>query len=235
MGGIDEAARNLEAVRTGPTQRAAQRIRSEYIEPQVSPDGPMPRPLAEPRLGWQRAHDLRQSLDEQSGTLRRASDPTDVSTAGGAAEARDVLGQLMNRAAEDVDPALRETWRTANRRYALRSLLNDQSNGSARRLMPNIAEAGELVTNPTGAPQMRLAAGLYARYSPALRTRTLQAIVPQLRAMGPRAARWADTLEQASRRGNTALATAHFAMSRQDPDYRQAVERMQQEQREGQE
>jgi hypothetical protein len=225
VGGVDEAARRLEGLRTGPAQRGAARLRADYIEPQVAQSGPMPRPLEEPRMGWQRAHDLRQQLDTESGVLSRAADPAEHSAAGGAAEARDALAALMNRSAEEADPALRGTWREANRRWSLRELLGENARGSATRLMPTMAEATAFAAgDPTSAMTARVASGAWSRYRPALQTRSLQGIAATLRTLGPRAERWSRTLDAAGRRGAVPLAAAHAILSRTDPEYRRAIE-----------
>lgn len=58
----------------------------------------------------------------------------------------------------------------------------------------------------------------------------LEGLSNRFRALGtPQAARWGQILDAAQQRGQAALAAAHYTMSRQDPDYRQAVEAMQEE------
>lgn len=255
--GVEQSARGLETLETGPANRAAQTMRSDFIEPRLEPlppDVEGPRDLRNPTIPFRDAHSLRRHLDRVSNAFGRASDPAAESAAGAADEARDVLQRLMNESIEAADPArnpaalgalrdfgsrsmnstpLSETWRTANRRASLQALLEQNSRAGGGLFAPSTAEGvGTALAGPLAGQAARLQQGAANRYGPALRARGLRLLANRMRNMGPRFQRFADVLEQATQRGSTALAAAHLRLSRQSPEYRAAVERMQNEEQE---
>lgn len=226
--GIERGAREIEGVRTGPAQRAASRMRDEYIAPWVDQAAPAPQPLAERSMGWQQAHGLRQQLDQESRAWSRSADPTDTSSAGLAQRARDELGGLMDEAAEGVDPAVRGTWREANRRYALSRLLDENARPSGSRLPGAIAEGASIAQgDPVGATAARASGWLWSRYGAGFRARGMQGLSAALRQIGGRGPQFAQVLDAAAQRGPQAVAVAHWMLSQRDPEYRALTRELQ--------
>ena len=226
----DRAMRSITGelgdMHTGPAQRAIQRMESDYAEPWRNAGRAVTTDARSPDLmDFRQAHRLRRQLDQDSGAFSRASDPTDVSVAGGAASARDDLNAMMNEALDSVDPALRGQWRGANRAYMLERLLADNARQSGSRLPGAIAEGVASATgNVGGAVMARAAGGIVSRYGAGLRVRALDAIIPAMRSGSPALQRAARLLESAQQRGEPAVAAAHYLLSRRSPEYRLMIE-----------
>lgn len=213
----------LGDISTGPAERAVSRVQSDYVDPLLRRAAPGPMGQADDLMGWQQAHNLRQHYDEMSGALSRSTDPADVSTAGGAQVARDEVSGLMNESLDAVDPALRDTWRTANRRYSLLSLLRDNARESGNRTAGAFAEAGALGDLHLGtAAVARTAGNLLTRYRPGVNVRAMDALLPALERGGPALQRAGQVLRGAQQQGPAAVSAAHYLLARQSPEYRRA-------------
>lgn len=216
---LEARAGELAAEPIGSSRRAADRMRTEFIEPLEG--------LADEGLSFGDAHQMRQRLDEMSGAWRRASDPVDTSMAGLAQDARGSLSALMDEAAEAVDPAMREAWREGNRRWSLLRLVEDNARATSSNLPGALAEGiGLSQGNLGGAAMARAAGGLMSRYGPGLRAQGIRALIPMLQRGGPAMRQAAQALRGAATRGEVPLAAAHMALMRRRPDYRRAVQEM---------
>ncbi len=195
---------------------------------------------AAPQLGFGQSHHQRRSIDQLVNWQN--PDPSVASLQGQRVEMRRALSDAMQGAADEAGRG--PEWTAANRGYSLAAELDDIARGYERRnvqggmagAQSRAAGFGRMITGPglLGRAQgaVEAVAGPAAmqelRYAwPGMAYRGLQNLPPRLRALGPQGARWAGMLEQAARRGSTALAAAHFALSRTDPSYRAAVEQTQ--------
>ncbi len=198
-----------------------------------------------PRAGFVESHAQRRALDNQ---INWNNPDEEVASLMGQRQAiRRSLSDAMQGAADAVGRG--PEWADANQRYALASELNDIGRGVERNnvgggyggantraegfsrllhgsgAMERLRGAGEMIAGPAAMQEIR--------YSwPAMNRRRLEATIPVLRTMSPGLQRAAQTLEAAMRRGQTALAAAHYTLMRSDHEYRQAMEAMQNEEQE---
>jgi hypothetical protein len=217
---LSDLREQLAATRTGPHQEAAARLQRQLIDPlmeqldtanQAGPRNVQP-------MTFRQAHDLRQAYDEMAG-WGSSGQPSDRAIASLARDARQDLSGLMDQSIESVSPALRDTWRTANQRWQLGSLIRDNARPQGSQLSGAIAEG---VGGMGGGLSGRVARGVVSNYGPALRMRSLQALVPVLRSLGGGAERFAQMLEQSGT--NEAMAGTHYLLSQTNPEYRQAIQ-----------
>jgi hypothetical protein len=194
------AANDLEGLPIGGP-RAAQALRERVAQP-LQDQGAMT---------FARAHQQRQMLDEIGPAWQR--DP-DLVTAGGQLQnARRSISTAMDEAAESVDPALREQWRAANRRYQAGAILRERARATSSNTPGAGAEAiglDQVLSGQLGGavPMMagRAVGRELTRHGPAVRAVALEGLARRLQSMGPGAQRWARTLEGAQQRGQVAVA-----------------------------
>jgi hypothetical protein len=215
-----------EMVMTGASPARALRQRAEALEQ-----------LPEQSLGFGQSHRQRRELDRLVNWQN--PDPSIASLTGQRAEMRRALSDAMRDAAEGAGRG--PEWTAANRGYSTAAELDDIARGYERRnvqggmagAQSRAAGFGRMVSGPGLVNRAQGAVEAIAgpaamqelRYAwPGASYRGMQALIPQLRAAGPQGARFAATLEAASRRGSIALAAAHALLSQRDPEYRQAVE-----------
>lgn len=222
-------AAELADLDTEAAQRAAETMRRQYLDPLERRAAPGPMGAGEDLMSWGQAHRYRQQLDNEARTFTRATDPVSTSTAGAAQEMRGATSDLMNEAAESVDPAIRDQWRQANRQYSLLSYLEDNVAPSQSRFAGAtgeglaIGEAAIGAANPASAVGARMMGGLTSRYGPGLQARGWGLLQRTLRAgSSPALQRAARVLEGAQRRGPQAVSAAHYMLARRSPEYRRA-------------
>ncbi len=218
---MEAIARQYESLPVGG-QQVADALRTRIIEPL----------RARPAMTFGEAHQQRRLLDD---LIRSWRANPDLTTASGQLQtARRALARAMDDAAANLDPALRDAWRQANRDYSVGAFIGENGRG-AERLSVGGGIGGAVATGvelaQQGVPGSGVASGIVGRELaqqqrmrwPGIRAVGLEGLAARLRAMGPRAQAWADALEGAQRRGNVALAAAHAMLQRTDPAYRQAV------------
>jgi hypothetical protein len=227
---MEAVARELERLPIGGRQ-SGQSLRQQVVDPLREAGA----------VDFRTAHQQRQHLDRMIRSW--ANDPNLATVAGRLQTARRAVSRAMDEAAEGVDPALRSAWRQANRDYSVGAFADEYGRG-AERLSVGGGMGGAVGTgvelamagNPLASIPASLANRVMAQEQrmafPGLRAATLEGLAPRLQAMGPRAQQWAATLRAAQQRGQQSLAAAHYALSRQDPAYRQAVEAAQSQEQE---
>lgn len=235
----------LAATPTGPSLASSRRVDRQLIDPllrssvpenlDVTPEGAIAdqvgrlRPEDAEPLTFDAAHQLRQEFDSMANW--RNANPAQGSLMDAARDARGDLSSAMSQAAENLSPETRAAWQQGNQRYALGSMLRDYARPQGSQLPGAISE-GLGIRALEGIPFVgRVLAGAVSNAGPAIRGRSLQTLIPVLRAMGNGAERFAPILEQSMRAGGPrALAITHYLLSSQQPQYRAAIERAQQEQ-----
>jgi len=231
---MEEEADALAASRIPAFQDAARRMRRELVEP-FAEFGPRFEGPAQP-MSFREAHQLRQQFDELATTF--AADPPLRSLSGRATMARREVSALMNDAAEAVDPAIREQWRTGNRSAQLYYTMRDHARETASNLPGAIAEGAAIFEAlRTGSPAA-LAASMTARgvgrvtgrVWPGIRARSAEGIASRMRAAGQSG--WAGMLEAAEPRGAIAVAAVHNVLMTARPLYRAMVNAFADEDRE---
>lgn len=162
------------------------------------------------------------------------STPNLSTAAGRLRTARREINDAMNEAAERLDPALRAEWNQANRDWSVGEFINDYGRG-AERLSVGGGMGGAAATAIENTVGRAPVVGAWAQRElaqqtrmawPGVRAAGLEALAPRLRALGPRAEGWARALEAAQQRGGTSLAVTHALLQRRYPEYRQAIEEM---------
>lgn len=238
-GQVEDLARTVEP-RAGGRQIAgalrrdvADQWRNQAMAPPAGAAGP-----AGPPIPFEQAHAERMHIDDLAGDLPaqglgRAT--------GRLAEARGMLNRAMTESAQATDPALAQQWAQANRDYSVPAFLLSHGRGAERLntmgggagMISRAVGAGQMLYgNPMGAVEATVGPAIQQEMRmamPGIQARYLRRLVPALRNLGPRGEQWARTLEGASVRGGTAVAAAHAVLSRTQPEYRQAMERMQNE------
>lgn len=223
---MDAIAREYEALPVGG-QQIANAIRTQIVEPM--------RMWGVVRFSD--AHRQRRLLDSM---IRGwAQDPNLATAAGRLQTARRELSRAMDEAASRLSPELQAQWRQANRDYSVGAFADEHGQGASRLSVGGgmggaMGTGVELATS--GVPFASIPAAMANREAaqqtrmmwPGLRAVALEALAPRLRALGPRADRWAQALEAAERRGSTSLAAVHAMLQRRDPEYRRAIEDLEQ-------
>lgn len=220
---MEAIAREYDRIPVGGPQ-VARALREQIIAP-LQQSGPVP---------FSDAHRQRMHLDRM---IRSWSQDPNLSTVAGRLQtARRSISRAMDDAAEALDPSLREQWRQANRDYSVAAFIDDYGRGAERLSMQGgmggavgtaLENAGAGAIAPiAGAPFQREAAQQVRMRWPGIRAVALESLAPRLRSLGGRGERWAQTLDAASQRGNTALAAAHLMLMQTDPSYRETVEAM---------
>lgn len=150
----------------------------------------------------------------------------------------------MGDALERVSPEMRTNFDTAMRRVHAGRLAEQgagriaERNASNRLISPSdyIAATGAgLAGAGSGADLLHtgLAAGAGFLANRVVRGReraisatALEALLPTMERLGPRAAQWAQQLRQAQLRGQPAVSAQHYLLSRSNPEYRAMVQRL---------
>jgi hypothetical protein len=149
----------------------------------------------------------------------------------------------MGEALESADPALREAWGATDRDYAiLRSLIGGPGEPGLARGAERLSQiggmggaVGQALENTgqgllggvpvLGGMAQRAVAQESRMVMPGIQQRVLERLV----AGSPALQRAAQVLQQAMARGPNAGAAAHYLLSQQNPEYRQAAEAAQEE------
>lgn len=239
-GGVDDLARSVET-RAGGRQ-IAQALRSDVADqwrrqallPGRGAEGP-----AGPPVPFSQAWEERMHLDDLAGDLP-AQGLGRVS--GRLAQSRRMLNEEMTDQALQTDPALALEWQQANRDYSVPAFLStfgqqadrlnqqggisgalSRAQGAAQLLYGNPLGAVEAVGGPMVQQEIRM-------MLPGLQARHLRRVVAGLQARGgPRSVRWLQMLQQAESRGPVAAAAVHSMLSRTDPEYRSAVQALEED------
>jgi hypothetical protein len=158
------------------------------------------------------------------------------------AQSRRMLNEEMTDQALQTDPALALEWQQANRDYSVPAFLStfgqqadrlnqqggisgalSRAQGAAQLLYGNPLGAVEAVGGPMVQQEIRM-------MLPGLQARHLRRVVAGLQARGgPRSVRWLQMLQQAESRGPVAAAAVHSMLSRTDPEYRSAVQALEED------
>ena len=221
---MDAVAREYERLPVGG-QQVADALRSQIIEPM----------RAHGVVRFSDAHRQRRHLDSM---IRGWSQDPNLSTVAGRLQtARRELSGAMDDAAGQLSPELQAQWRQANRDYSVGAFADEHGQGASRLSVGGgmggavgtgveLAMAGNPLTAIPGALASRAVAQEQRMLYPGLRTVTLETLAPRLRRLGARGQQWAQTLDGARQRGSTSLAAAHLMLQRRDPEYRRAIEEM---------
>jgi hypothetical protein len=223
---LEEVASRYERIPVGGPQ-VARALRERIIDPL----------RASPVMTFGQAHQQRRLLDDYVRTWRM--DP-DLTTASGQLQtARRAISQAMDDAAEALDPAVRDAWRSANRDYSVGAFVGEYGRGAERLSVQGGigGAAGTAIENAglgnvmpvLGAPMQREAAQAVRMRWPGIRAAGLEGLSPRLDAMGAAGQRWARLLDGAQARGPQALRVAHASLMRTDPAYRRTIEDLEQE------
>lgn len=188
-------------------------------------------------LPFDEAWDRRRQLDRTIRTWARDQDL--FTNAGRMRELRRALNRQMTAAAEELGGGAADLWRSVNREaHNARTMLEMGLGERALSVGGGVGGAtaqgqmlAETMDNPTLANAARTLAvrpGMqYLRMrTPGVMARGLEGLAGRLRSAGPNLGRYADMLERAAQRGGNHLAAAHYALSRRNPEYRQAIEAM---------
>ena len=185
------------------------------------------------------AHQQRRTIDDM--ITQFSPDPNLSSLAGQRQSLRQIVSDGMGETASSV--GLGEQWAGANRDYALGAFMDDYGRGAERLnaqggfggAQSRAGGLGRILSGDIGGGASEMLAGPAVQQEarmrvPGLQVRTLRALIPALETGGPALARAARVLRGAQLRGGPAVAAAHWALSRQSPEYRLAVERAEGEQ-----
>lgn len=240
---LDDLARGMEALPNRPVQAAGAGLRRDLIDPLLPEPSPLGAIEVDPaQLGiegiqprtFSQAHALRRSLDDAAGSWQL--DPSMRAATGQAQEARGILSQLMDEAAEEIDPLLRGQWRRANRDFQASQILQSRARPTGSNLVGAMAEGIDLSAATTGNPAALAGAAasrgigrVFSNRLPGIRANVYYAIANRLAQGSPRLQNAARILQDALQRGPQAAAATHFLLSQRDPEYRAAVEAAEQE------
>lgn len=178
------------------------------------------------RVSFSEAHRQRQVIDDM---IRSWSGEPNLTTAAGRLRtARRGIAQAMEAATEQIDPALRDAWRRANRDYSVARFVQERGRG-AERLSVGGGMGGAVATGVEtamgGLPgAVRGVAGRELAQQqrmlwPGVRTAGLEALAETLGQLGtPAGQRYSAILRSARER--IGLPAAHFLLMRTRPDYR---------------
>jgi hypothetical protein len=207
---------------------AAERMRREFIEP-LQDAGPMT---------FREAHRQRRAVQDLVTQWNRGGDALERTLGSQAQAVRSVWARAMDDAAEALDPALRESWREANRLYHLGSTIQDLGRGATRLsggggiggamaegAAMQQAAAGDIAAVP-GIAALRGAMQLKRMRTPGMHARVLETITGVLHGGTPALGRFTAPLRAALESGPSALAGAHYILSQRSPEYRATVDRL---------
>ena len=220
----------LREIPYGPAQRAGDQVRRDFIDPLITnaaevAEGAAPR--YREGFGFSLAHRMRKHLDDSSRAWTRAQDPSSLSLAGIADDARGELSAIMDTAARDLSPDLQATWRAANRRWQLVSLMTKNAQEQGSRFGGAIMEAGAATMgNLPLAAAARPIGNAAQRFLPGVQGRGLQGLARALEAAGSQGQAWSQMLQSAEQRGAVAVAAVHAMLMRTRPGYRAVVDRI---------